>query len=139
MNGTQAPVVIDVIVPKHCILNANKRPPHWAVAAKAVKQLRAMAASAWLMQRLPPMRRAHCVAEYTFRDNTVRDVANWYPTTKALIDGAVGGPFKGMRFVGILPDDSNKYLTGPDPRVTEPDRTLFKGTIRVRLIFTEAP
>ena len=39
------------------------------------------------------------------------------PTAKAWVDGAVNGPFKGHRFgPGLLPDDDDQHLVGPDLR-----------------------
>ena len=57
---------------------------------------------------------AHCVATLTWRDRRRRDAHNIMPTIKACVDGVVAA--------GLLPDDDDTHLTGPDLRVAEPDR-----------------
>ncbi len=44
-------------------------------------------------------------------DGRRRDVANLAPTIKALVDGAIDA--------GVLPDDDDKHLVGPDLRVSD--------------------
>ena len=39
------------------------------------------------------------------------DVGNLYPTAKAIVDGLVDA--------GVIPDDSNEWVTGPDMRAGE--------------------
>ena len=41
-------------------------------------------------------------------DNRKRDVNNWQPTAKALVDGLVDA--------GVLEDDNDAHLVGPDLR-----------------------
>lgn len=55
------------------------------------------------------------------------DVGNSYPTVKACVDGA-------LTDAGIIPDDSDKHLIGPDMRRDAP--TKVKGLYRVRLVIT---
>jgi hypothetical protein len=55
------------------------------------------------------------------------DAANLYPTSKACVDGFVDG--------GLLPDDDNRYLVGPDPRAGEPS----PGNPGVLFTFTVLP
>ena len=43
----------------------------------------------------------------------VHVLGNWYPTVKAVIDGAVEA--------GLLVDDSDQYVTGPDMRREYPN------------------
>lgn len=48
------------------------------------------------------------------------DVGNWYPTAKACLDGITQS--------GLIQDDSNEYVLGPDMRVggTGEDRILIR-------------
>ena len=39
------------------------------------------------------------------------DAGNLYPTAKAIVDGLVDA--------GVIPDDSNEWVTGPDMRAGE--------------------
>jgi crossover junction endodeoxyribonuclease RusA len=58
--------------------------------------------------KLPRLERAHIEVTIQFRDNRRRDIANWHPTAKALVDGFVD--------YGLLPDDDDRHLIGPDMR-----------------------
>lgn len=58
--------------------------------------------------KIPPLERAHITAWLHFGDKRRRDPANFYPTIKAVVDGLVD--------VGLLPDDDDKHLIGPDLR-----------------------
>jgi hypothetical protein len=91
-------------------LNANdryKRRPD-----KEIREWRAAGMVYARQAKLPPLARAHIVAELRFCDRIRRDEHNFYPTVKALIDGLVDH--------GLLPDDSHHYLIGPDLRHGEP-------------------
>lgn len=57
---------------------------------------------------LPKLQRAHVLAHLCFPTKVRRDVHNYYPTIKPMVDGLVD--------YGLLPDDSDDYLTGPDLR-----------------------
>lgn len=58
--------------------------------------------------KLPRLRRVHILAYLRFTNNRNRDVHNYYPTLKALVDGLVD--------YHLVPDDSHLYLVGPDLR-----------------------
>lgn len=77
---------------------------------------------------LPRLERAHIEVTIQFRDNRRRDIANWHPTAKAIIDGLVD--------YGLLPDDDDRHLIGPDMRrgsaVTVPGWGLI--TVRIRVL-----
>ena len=60
------------------------------------------------------MSRAHCTLTVDYPNRRKREVDNLQPTWKALIDGMVS-PRLGD---GLLADDSDAYLTGPDLRVS---------------------
>lgn len=53
--------------------------------------------------------RAHIICTIHKTNNRAYDVHNLYGTAKAAIDGLVSD-------YGLLPDDNNDYLTGPDMR-----------------------
>lgn len=58
-------------------------------------------------------RRAHIVVWIRFPNNVRRDVGNYYPTAKALVDGLVDA--------NLLADDNDQFLIGPDMRRTYPN------------------
>lgn len=91
-------------------LSANGR-VHWSVRKARTKVLRDKAHVAAVAAHIPPMSRAHLVITVTWPDRRRRDVANLPPTFKALIDGFV-------QDAGLLPDDDDTHLVGPDLRVT---------------------
>jgi hypothetical protein len=69
---------------------------------------------------------AHCTVHVSFQDSRRRDVANYYPTVKAMIDGFIDA--------GLLTDDDSKHLIGPDMRLGE---LGAKGHIGFHFNFTE--
>ena len=88
-------------------LNSNDRLNRYLQASR-VKQWRVRAHVAAIQAGKPSLQRAHVVATFSFADNRRRDVGNFYPTVKACIDGFVDA--------GVLDDDSDKYVIGPDMR-----------------------
>lgn len=101
-----APVTCTVQLPAGlALVNANKR-MHRMRQAELTRGIRE--AAAVLAAGVPAMRRAHIIAEYRPPDRRRRDVHNLYPSAKAAVDGLVD--------VGVLPDDSDRYLIGPDMR-----------------------
>lgn len=87
------------------ILNANQR-LHWAKRASMTRLLRAEA----MLHALdhPRMNRAHLTVHVGWPDKRRRDAHNIVPTLKACIDGFVDA--------GLLDDDSDAHLVGPDLR-----------------------
>ena len=106
--------MITVTVYPPCWLSANDR-LHWAEKARRTKALRAMGFSAWHRAGRPTYDRARLTVDITWPDRRQRDAANAHPTIKALVDGMV---HPGPKVRGILPDDSDEYLLGPDLRPT---------------------
>lgn len=92
-------------------MNANDRPPHWAVKAKQTKAWREAGYAAALTASLPKIDKAHIVATLFFHDSRQRDPNNYNPTTKAILDGMVDA--------GVFVDDNWKHVVGPDHRVGE--------------------
>lgn len=90
-------------------INANSR-HHWAVKAEMTRDWRTMAFAAATNAGLPKgLQRAHVTVYVHKTNNRPYDVHNLYGTAKAAIDGLVTD-------YGLLPDDSNAHLTGPDMR-----------------------
>ena len=98
-----------ITVPKIAkYMNANDRPNRWAKAAQT---------KAW---RLVASNEAHrsgagtmlglvrITATVHIADKRRREVSNLFPTFKACIDGFVDA--------GVLADDSDAHVIGPDPR-----------------------
>ena len=92
-------------------MNANDRPNRWAKAA----QTKAWREAAFIeARRIPffygtPMRPlVRITATVHITDKRRREVSNLFPTFKACIDGFVDA--------GILVDDSDAHVIGPDPR-----------------------
>ena len=106
------------------VLNANQR-MHWAAKARLTASLRGRATIAWRQAGSPQMSRARCTLTVDYPNRRKREVDNLQPTWKALIDGMVN---PGVR--GLLPDDSDDYLAGPDlrPAPVTPGRFTFTFT-----------
>lgn len=92
-------------------INSNYR-NGWRRNAVLVKHWREQAFWYAKAVKLPTgLAKVHILATFQFRDNRRRDVHNLMPTLKAVVDGLVD--------YGLIPDDSTRYLTGPDLRVGE--------------------
>lgn len=96
----------------------------------AVKALRQIAFYSAKAKRLRKMKNAHITAYIKYRTKGEADPNNTNPTLKALIDGLT-------RDYGLLPDDSSKYLVGPDMR--RDDGVAEPGTHEVRLVIKGEP
>lgn len=92
------------------LLNANQR-LHWSRKAELTRNIRAAAYVCTRHVKVPRLRRISVVAEYRPPDRRRRDVHNLYPSAKAAVDGLIDA--------GVLPDDSDRYLVGPDMRAGE--------------------
>src|SRR5699024_11051733 len=89
--------------------NANRR-HHWAVKAEMTRDSSTMANLAGTNAGLPKgLQRAHVTVYVHKTNNRPYDVHTLYGPAKAAIDGLVTD-------YGLLPDDSNAHLTGPDMR-----------------------
>ena len=99
-----------VTIPVHLrdeALTANRR-VHWTVRRARTAALRAKSAA--MHRDIAPMGRAHLTVTVTWPDRRRRDVSNLAPTVKALVDGAIDA--------GVLADDDDGHLIGPDWRVS---------------------
>lgn len=112
-------------LPHAALLTSNQR-PHWRVRKDRTAALRARGAVAgrsWPRTSLP---RAHVTAVVAWPPLTRRrDAANLWPTVKPLIDGLVDA--------GVLPDDDDTHLSGPDWRVSR--EHAAPGHVRITLVF----
>lgn len=89
-------------------LNLNQR-QHWAAKAELTRHWRKTALMCAQVAKLPiNLDRVHIVAHVIKPTNRQYDVHNLMPTLKACVDGLVD--------YGLIPDDTNNHLTGPDLR-----------------------
>ena len=116
------------------ILTANQR-LHWAPKARKTSDLRQLGYIEGRRVRRATfpsgmayaMWRAHLIVRVGWPQHRRRDVANLSPTIKALIDGCVDA--------GLLPDDDDAHLIGPDLRPYHAGR---KGLVVLDFEFTPA-
>lgn len=102
---------LELVWPMSQILTSNQR-LHWAPKAQHTKDLRwASFLLATNYANHGQFDRAHIVVTVTWPDKRRRDVHNLMPTIKACIDGFVDA--------GLIPDDSDQHLVGPDLRVSD--------------------
>ncbi len=93
-----------------CLISSNQR-LHWATRALLTRQWREAAHWSAKAAKLPKgLERVHIVVTvHPARGGRLRDVGNAHPTVKACIDGLVSD-------YGLLPDDDDAHLLGPDLR-----------------------
>ena len=100
--------MISLHIPAPCkAINSNDR-LHHAVRANRTRLWREAAHVHAKAARLEQYDHAHVTAVCHFTDKRRRDAGNWYPTAKAALDGCVDA--------GLLPDDNDQYVIGPDMR-----------------------
>lgn len=101
-------------IPAPCSFVSSNARTHWAVKHRQMKAWKERAAWAAKAAHLPQIGSPVHVTATVHRDhNRGRwDVHNLTDTAKAAIDGLV--------LAGVLVDDSNRYLVGPDMRAGEP-------------------
>lgn len=65
----------------------------------------------WLLrvEKIPRLQYVHIFGIVHATNMRRRDAGNWYPTCKVIIDAMVAE--------GILPEDDQHHVVGPDPRV----------------------
>lgn len=105
------------------MLNLNQR-YHWAKKAQLTKHWRRIAMLNAMLADLPKdLQNVHITAHVIKSTSRQYDVHNLMPTLKACVDGLVD--------YGLIPDDTNKHLTGPDLRQGG------KGEAGIRITITE--
>ena len=92
-------------------INANHRYSHWAQRAKVTKAWREQAETQAILHGGYFVGRVHITVTVHKTTNRAYDVANLAPTAKAIVDGLVSA--------GVLVDDSNAHVVGPDMRAGE--------------------
>lgn len=118
------PITLSIPAPADWI-NLNQR-LHWAQRAKLTKAWRNVAHIQARQQGLPKgLGRVSIVATVHKATGRKYDVHNLIPTAKAVIDGLVD--------YGLIVDDSNEFLVGPDMRAGE------KGLVRLVLVIAPVP
>lgn len=93
-------------------LTANQR-LHFRRVAEATRnwRLRTALLARGVARDHGPLSRAHVTYYVSHGDahNRRRDAGNWYPTVKAALDGC--------RDSGLISDDDDRHVVGPDPRL----------------------
>lgn len=96
-------------------LSLNDR-MHWAVKAKATREVRESVWAAARALRVPSLGHVHVRLVYVPRDSRRRDTDNLWATAKPAIDALVDA--------GVIPDDTSRYVTRHEPLIEEPVRDL---------------
>lgn len=106
------PIVITVPAPTQW-LNANHR-KHWAAKARDVRLWRDAACihTRRVTRHSFGDRQVHITAWCHMKTARKFDAGNYAPTAKACVDG--------MRDAGLLVEDDNAHVLGPDMRAGEP-------------------
>lgn len=94
----------------HKLMDSNKMTGAWGNrATKTNEWIRLVNNALNGVERTPVYKRARIIVVYAFSSqDKMRDVNNYSPTSKAIVDGIV-------RY-GILPDDNDRIVIGPDNR-----------------------
>ena len=101
-------------------MSSNAR-PHWSVEREVHQYWRGLARL--MFNRQPHCERAHLTITFTFPDRRRRDLHNLvHHVVKPIVDGVVDS--------GVLPDDDDAHLIGPDLR-RNPERGPFQVTVTI--------
>ncbi len=103
------------------LINSNDRQHHMA-RNRLTQAIKDAARVMSRKEKIPRLERVYIRGLYCPPTRRVRDPANWYPSFKAAIDGLTDQKIKGvvMPGTGILPDDDDEHVVGPDMRLGEP-------------------
>lgn len=110
-------------------ITANQR-HHYHERGRRVKVIRTAARIKAEMDEIAPRDRARILVVVRWPDRRRRDVHNLFPTIKAAVDGLVDA--------GVLPDDDDTHLIGPDLRVDR-DTLAPKDRVVLTMHLEEAP
>jgi Holliday junction resolvase RusA-like endonuclease len=106
-------------------INANQRLHHHAKAKLTKAWREAAGLHAKYAEDYRQYDRAHITIAYRFPNNRRRETSNLQPTSKAIVDGLVDA--------GVIPDDSDEFVVGPDNRRHVPNGSPLV-TITIRAI-----
>jgi len=127
-------VSVGFLVPAAWVLNVNtSRYARWQTRIGPVANIRQLAGIATqnVMRNSRPQvdpihERVRCDATLTFASRHHRDIANWYPTAKAALDGVVDA--------GFLDDDDTAHVDGPH-LYEAVDPALARGGVWLEFLF----
>ena len=112
---SEAPTIsgmqVTIDIPRAMALTSNQPHSNYGAVARKKAALRSLAAVRCGQGRAVFLDRVRCVVNITWPDNRRRDAHNLMPTLKACVDGFVDA--------GLLEDDDDRHLIGPDLRVSE--------------------
>ena len=100
--------VIGFAIPPSEMISLNGR-AHWAAVHRQTVMLRSRGSLMVRAATRPRFRMATLTVHVAYPDHRRRDVHNLMGTVKPLVDGMVDA--------GLLPDDDDTHLIGPDLRV----------------------
>lgn len=100
---------------------------HWADKARRTRELRRIGGMVARARRLRKLDRARVIVHIQYSTRRNADPANAWPTVKAVTDGLID--------YGLLPDDDDEHLVGPDMRREK--GTCRRGYHRLRIEVTE--
>lgn len=102
------PVVITIPGQQGMLLSANDR-YHWRQKAARTRYWRQLTNVCVRAAQADPVGGlVRITVTFAWPDRRRRDIGNLAPTVKAIVDGIVDG--------GLLPDDDDKHVIGPDIR-----------------------
>lgn len=107
----------------HGLMSQNTRAGHWGARKEVAAYWRRIALIHARRHQLPHLGRVRIVVTVHKPHNRKYDAGNLYPVGKALVDGFVDQ--------GLVPDDDNAHVIGPDMRAGAPaeDRAYLTITI----------
>ena len=117
-------------LPQADMLSLNGRADRRTLSPR-IRTLRMQARVMARAARCPSLERARLVAWVRFPDGRRRDLHNYMPTLKALVDGLVDA--------GLLPDDASRHLQGPDMRLAPHNTSKRMGIPMCSIRFTVMP
>lgn len=117
-------------LPQADMLSLNGRADRRTLSPR-IRTLRMQARVMARAAHCPTFMRARLVAWVRFPDGRRRDLHNYMPTLKALVDGLVDA--------GLLPDDDARHLQGPDMRLDPRHTNKRMGIPMCSIRFTVMP
>lgn len=104
---------LELTIPAPCDwLNSNQRLHRMVHAKRTAAWRKAANEAVWEHGAWSPFVRPVHITVTIHKTRAGRwDAGNLYPTAKAIVDGLVDA--------GVIPDDSNEWVTGPDMRAGE--------------------